>query len=111
MKLLFDENLSSTLVRELQSEFPDSAHIDLIGLHGSDDRRIWDYAGANDFVIVSKDNDFRQLSFVFGPPPKVIWLTVGNAGTAAILRVMKENVGKLTAFATDPELGLLVLDR
>lgn len=82
MKLLFDENLSSSLVAQLQSEFPDSTHVDLIGMRGIADRGIWNYAGANAFVIVSKDNDFRQLSFLLGPPPKVIWLSVGKAGTA-----------------------------
>lgn len=41
----------------------------------------WDYAGFHGFVIVSKDNDFRQLSFLKGPPPKVVWLSIGNAGT------------------------------
>jgi len=64
VKLLFDENLSSSLVVQFQSEFPESTHLDLIGMRGSGDRHIWDYAGANDFVIVSKDNDFRQLTFV-----------------------------------------------
>ena len=110
MKLLFDENLSSTLVAQLQSEFPDSTHLDLIGMRGSDDRRVWDYAGANGFVIVSKDNDFRQLSFLFGPPPKVIWLSVGNAGTANILTMLKANRDKIGSFVADPALGLLVLE-
>jgi predicted nuclease of predicted toxin-antitoxin system len=30
-----------------------------------------------------EDKDFRQRAFLFGPPPKVIWLDVGNAGTNA----------------------------
>ena len=36
------------------------------------------------FAIVSKDSDFREGSFAEGHPPKVIWLAVGNAGTAEI---------------------------
>ncbi len=42
------------------------------------DAEIWDYAGEAGFVIVSKDNDFQQMSFVFGSPPKVIWIRRGN---------------------------------
>ncbi|MGQ0595384.1 MAG: DUF5615 family PIN-like protein [Gammaproteobacteria bacterium] len=42
--------------------------------------------------MVSKDNDFRQMSFVKGPPPKVIWLSVGNAGTDAIARLLETSV-------------------
>lgn len=35
-------------------------------------------------MVVSKDSDFRQLAFLFGPPPKVMWLRVGNASTARV---------------------------
>jgi predicted nuclease of predicted toxin-antitoxin system len=48
------------------------------------DSHVWNYARDNAFVIVSKDNDFRQRSFLDGAPPKVIWLSVGNAGTHTI---------------------------
>lgn len=48
------------------------------------DLQIWQYALEHGLTIVSKDNDFRQLSFLYGPPPKVIWLSVGNAGTDII---------------------------
>jgi len=34
------------------------------------DRDIWDHARQAGLVIVSKDNDFQQMSFVFGAPPK-----------------------------------------
>ena len=84
MKLLFDENLGPRLVRQLARHFPGSTHLDAIGLHGKPDAEIWTYAREHGFVIVSKDDDFRQLSFLHGAPPKVVWLSVGNAGTDAI---------------------------
>jgi len=36
------------------------------------DEVIWNYAREHDFVIISKDSDFRQRCFLFGPPPKVV---------------------------------------
>jgi predicted nuclease of predicted toxin-antitoxin system len=81
MRLLFDENLSPRLVGLLHDPYRGSRHVEDLGLRGQSDRTIWDYARQNEYVIVSKDNDFRQLSFLLGPPPKVIWLSVGNAGT------------------------------
>jgi predicted nuclease of predicted toxin-antitoxin system len=42
---------------------------------------VWDYAKDNDLMIVSKDADMNDLSLVFGNPPKVIWLRLGNCST------------------------------
>ena len=78
MKLLFDENLSPRLARRLQVLYPDNQHAELVGLKGQSDLHLWEYAARQRFILVSKDNDFRQLSFVRGQPPKVIWLSVGK---------------------------------
>ena len=82
VKLLFDENVSSKLTSLLEDLYPGSAHVRDLGLSGASDNRVWEHAKANGFVIVSKDDDFRQRSFLRGAPPKVVWLQVGNAGTA-----------------------------
>ena len=79
MKLLFDENLSPALVVELADVFQGSAHVRDVGLESSADRRVWDFAVEMGFAIVTKDADFRQRSFLFGPPPKVIWIGLGTA--------------------------------
>jgi predicted nuclease of predicted toxin-antitoxin system len=38
-------------------------------------------------LIVSKDTEFREQSYLEGFPPKIIWLVVGNAGTGAIAQL------------------------
>jgi predicted nuclease of predicted toxin-antitoxin system len=48
-----------------------------LALTNTDDGIIWEYAKANDFVIVSKDSDFHQRSLLYGHPPKFIYLQVG----------------------------------
>ncbi|MDP2795448.1 MAG: DUF5615 family PIN-like protein [Sulfurisoma sp.] len=63
-RLLFDENLSPRLVGLLAEPFPESTHIDDAGLHGCSDGDVWNYSRDHGFVLVSKDNDFRQLSFL-----------------------------------------------
>ncbi len=109
MKLLFDENVSSKLVKLLIQEFPESTHIDILKMQGSTDTSIWEYAQNHDFIIVSKDNDFRQRSFYFGFPPKIIWLSIGNAGTKKISEVILKNLQKIKLFSNNPTEGLLVL--
>ncbi len=80
-----------------------------LNLDTATDREIWDYAGEHDYVIASKDSDFRQLAFLHGPPPKVVWLRVGNASTAMVLRTLLDHTGAVEAFALSEDEALLVL--
>jgi len=109
VKLLLDENLSPRLVQRLAEAFPGTTHVDAVGFHGRSDGAIWDWARTNEFAIVSKDDDFRQLSFLHGSPPKVIWLSVGNAGTEAITTLLLREKIRVEAFADNPEDSLLIL--
>lgn len=109
MKLLLDENISQRLVALLLPTFPDCTHIELVLERGGSDTGIWQYAKANGLMIVSKDNDFRQRAFVLGPPPKVIWLDVGNARTSAVATLLLANLERIERFWADPVEGLLVL--
>jgi predicted nuclease of predicted toxin-antitoxin system len=90
VKLLFDENLSYRLVRALQNTYPDSAHVRDLGLEGAADRLIWTVAAQGGYLLTSKDTDFYQRSLVYGAPPKVIWLRVGNGSTAAVAALLRE---------------------
>jgi len=78
MKLLLDENLSPRLLAILADVFPNSAHVDRIGLGGATDQEVWQFAKDNDFVLTSKDSDFYEKSMLYGHPPKVIWVKRGN---------------------------------
>jgi predicted nuclease of predicted toxin-antitoxin system len=109
VKLLFDENLSPRLVQALEPEYPGSSHVRTLGLRGATDGTIWERARQDTYTIVSKDNDFRQLSFLHGAPPKVIWLSVGKAGTESILRFLRSQRAQIESFEADPEASLLVL--
>jgi predicted nuclease of predicted toxin-antitoxin system len=73
VKLLLDENLSDRIIPKILDLYPDSSHVKTLGLTNTDDLVIWEYAKANDFVIVSKDADFHQRSLLYGHPPKFIY--------------------------------------
>ena len=110
MKLLFDENLSPRLPSRFAADFPGSSHVDLVGLHGRSDREVWDYASSQGYTIVSKDNDFRQLSFLRGAPPKVVWLSVGNAGTDVIADLLARRRADLARLEASADESLLVIE-
>jgi predicted nuclease of predicted toxin-antitoxin system len=64
MRFLFDQNLSHKLVLLLADHFPDSVHVRDIGLEAADDHSVWNYALSEGLVIVSKDSDMHQRSFL-----------------------------------------------
>ena len=109
MKLLFDENLSPKLAQMLANEYPGSIHVREVGLRGAEDHQIWDYSRAHDLAIVSKDTDFRDRSFVQGFPPKVVFLDVGNAGTAMIAGLLRREHQRVEAFESQAETSFLIL--
>ena len=109
MKLLFDQNLSHRLVNTLASEFPESTHVRDVGLEKALDGAVWEYAKANGFVIVSKDSDFHQRSFLFGHPPKVVWLRRGKCSTAMIEAMLREHRDDLVKFAESEQGSFLAL--
>ncbi len=111
MKLLFDQNLSRHLVARLSDNFPDSTHVLELGLDTASDNEIWDYAGQHGYTIVSKDSDFRQLAFLLGPPPKAVWLRLGNATTNDIAEVLRVRQRLITEFDSSESESLLIITR
>ena len=109
MKLLFDENLSFRLARNLADVYPGSAHVRDLGLLGTEDRRIWDFAAENGFIVTSKDADFYQRSVVLGAPPKVIWLRIGNVPTTAVADLLRQRYVIIRRFHDDPAATFLTL--
>lgn len=91
MKLLLDENLSRRLVPFLLADYPGSTQVALLGMEQANDRQVWEYARAHEFVIVTRDSDYYDLSTIYGQPPKVIWLRTGNQAKAATLAALLNN--------------------
>ena len=109
MQLLFDENLSPRLVGLLAGLFPGSTHVRDVGLKSASDPVVWKFAAEQGFVIVSKDADFRQRSILFGHPPKVIGLLVGNCPTARVETVLRTGAETIDLFERDPTAAFLEL--
>ena len=109
MKLLFDENLSPRLVPALADLFPDSAHVDLLGMGGEPDPVIWEYAKYHGFVLVSKDSDFHERSLLYGHPPKVVWIRRGNCSVRHIEMILRNKAADIERLKVDDELTYLIL--
>jgi predicted nuclease of predicted toxin-antitoxin system len=109
MKLLFDQNLSPKLVDRLADLFPDSSHVQSVGLDCADDDQVWEYARLNTLAIVTKDDDFNNLSVLRGSPPKILWLQLGNCTTNDVETALRTRFADIEAIEQDDSVGTLVL--
>lgn len=109
MKLLFDQNLSPRLVHALDELFPRSRHVSLCGLERADDLTVWEYALAHDYVLVTKDADFEELSLMRGVPPMVVWLRLGNCTTDRIEEVLRQHAADIRAGQETGEIACFVI--
>lgn len=89
--------------------FPGSAEVGAAGFAGATDTRLWAYAAAEGFVLVTKDEDFHRLSVLRGPPPKVIWVRLGNCTTADVVRLLRFRHEQIAAFVAHSEAAFLAL--
>ena len=110
MRLLFDQNLSARLVGRLADCYPGSEHVRDAGLASADDATIWAYAAEHALTIVSKDSDFHQRSLLEGPPPKVVWVHIGNCTTSDIESVLRRHQQDIDRLQQDQVAAFLIID-
>ena len=101
MRVLFDEQLSESLLRLLHDVCPTAVHVRPLGLGGVADEVIWQRAIDLGCVLITKDEDFHRLSVLRGSPPKVVWLRLGNCTTEGVERLLRAHWPRLEAFADD----------
>lgn len=109
VKLLFDQNISFKLTGRLADLYPESVHVRDLNMEKSDDLEVWEYTRDNGFAITSKDEDFHQMSFLYGAPPKVIWLKLGNCTTQDVEQALREGQSMVAKFLSDEEGSFLAL--
>jgi len=73
-RLLIDENLPATLAAMLNVP---CMHVTDLGEQIADET-LWNYAGENNWIILTKDADFFNKLTLHGAPPRVVWLRTGN---------------------------------
>lgn len=73
-RYLIDENLPATLAPILGGDCLASS---ALGARPTD-AELWQHARADDRVLLTKDADFFERILLEGPPPKIVWLRVGN---------------------------------
>ena len=86
MKFLVDANRPPAFARWLASEGHEAHHVSDLGMASMSDRAIWQHASDTEACIVTKDEDFVLLQALNRAGPAVVWIRIGNAVRAVLLR-------------------------
>ncbi len=110
MKLLFDANLSPSLVGRMSDLFPDSAHVEDFGELMAEDRDIREFALRNGYTIVTKDADFNEMNQVANSGPKIVWIRKGNCSTSVIEQMIRAKFERIKAMQDEQtDFSVLIL--
>ena len=89
MKFLVDNQLPAAVAKYLRSRGFDCEHVLEAGLGDANDGAICRYAGLQERIVISKDQDF----FFFATRPeaniRLIWVRLGNCRTATLLESLE----------------------
>lgn len=102
MKILFDQNISFRILKNLKEVWPEAKQVRELGLENKTDREIWNFAKEYDYAIVTFDSDFFDLSNLFGIPPKIIWLRFGNRSTKSLTSLILSRSTFMKDFLSNP---------
>ena len=88
MILWVDAQLSPHLAAWLTDGFSVQAFsVAHLGLRDAKDHEIYQAAREAEAVVVTKDRDFVFLQERLGPPPQILWLTLGNTSNAHLKKL------------------------
>jgi predicted nuclease of predicted toxin-antitoxin system len=88
--LWIDAQLSPALAPWLSERFGVSAFsAKYLGYRDASDREIFHAAREAGAVVLTKDTDFLTLLGQYGPPPPVLWVTLGNTSNARMREVLE----------------------
>ena len=85
MRFLINTQLPKVLARRLKESGHACEHVLDHGLGQSSDNTIWNFALENEFVILSKDDDFAEWILSGRPRPRVVWRRIGNCTNDELL--------------------------
>jgi predicted nuclease of predicted toxin-antitoxin system len=88
VKFLVDANLPPRLCPWLGSRGHQAEHVFDVDLVTATDTEIWERGKVEDLVIFSKDVDFYDRAVLFGKPPQVIHIAVGNCSNTRLFSIL-----------------------
>ncbi|MEZ4620577.1 MAG: DUF5615 family PIN-like protein [Caldilineaceae bacterium] len=96
MKFLVDAQLPKRLARYLAAEGHDAIHtLDLPLANNTPDAVINQFSLAEQYVVITKDADFRDSHLLKGEPYKLLLVATGNIKNNELLQLFEQNLTRI----------------
>ena len=93
MKVICDVHIAKKVAKSLDSKGVEAIHVNnILDKWYTDDQDIVNYADRNDFVVMSKDSDFKTSHLVKSIPKKLLKVNLGNLSTKRLIAILDENL-------------------
>lgn len=93
-----DAQLSPALAPWITEQFGIEAYsVKHLGYRDAADQDIFHAARAAGAVVMTKDSDFLRLQDQHGPPPQILWITLGNTSNARMKEVLRQTLLRAVA--------------
>jgi predicted nuclease of predicted toxin-antitoxin system len=93
VKVLCDVHIAKKVVKFFQDQGINSIHInDILDSWYTTDDNISKYADDNDFIVMTKDADFKNSHFLKKTPKKLLKISLGNISTKKLISLIDNNL-------------------
>ncbi len=109
MKLLLDQNIGKKIIENLQDIYPESKHATELPKGQDSDFEFWNFALANELVLVTTDADFLNLSIIAHKSPKTIHIHGEVITTTKMEWILRINQQSIQEFVDNPQTDCLTI--
>jgi predicted nuclease of predicted toxin-antitoxin system len=103
MRFLCDVHISFKLVKFLREKGFETIHVNnILNGYRSKDSEISEYCDDFDFILISKDSDFRHSYLLKKVPKKLLWITLGNISNKDLIEVINNCLKPLENLESRP---------
>ncbi|MEM1327420.1 MAG: DUF5615 family PIN-like protein [Bacteroidota bacterium] len=96
MKIICDVHVARKVVKYLIQKGVDSVRInDILQGSSTDDQDIVAYADQERYVVMSKDQDFKNTHLIKHQPKQLLKINLGNISTKKLIQILEENFDRI----------------
>lgn len=93
MRFICDVHISFKIAKHLSLLGYETIHVnDILDKWFTKDREISAFADQNDFILITKDSDFKNSFAINHTPRKLIKINLGNISNQGLVKILSDNL-------------------